>query len=328
MSQKIDELLRKRQELVVGAFLGAGILGLIFTAIWTLWSMGTFTKTYELNCIFKTQSAQSLSQDSTESPVMGINQGTSVLINGVKVGKVDSVVLAPSGDVRIKLEIEKKYQDHITSNSIATPIRERNVISDRVINISHGNGGKILVDGDELRAEPSRDIEGFITQARLLLKEVENLVYLGDTLIRMMRRPNSTIGALIASDEVYKKINQSLDQLNQLGQGGIVTVTQINQNTPALLKNARAIADNLQDLTNQGKKTLGKTDQLLEKGGTLLGSGDSLAKGAQPLLKSLDSILQQSGNTLKKVDTTLLKSGHVLDSVSIPWLLFRKQNPK
>lgn len=270
MNQRIDDLLRKRQELVVGAFIGAGLLGIVFVLIWTLWSMGTFTKTYTLNCIFKTQTAQNLSKDSTESPVMGINQGTSVLINGVTVGKVDSVILENNGDVRIKLEIQKRFQEHITSNSIATPIRERNVISDRVINIIHGNGGQILADGALLRAEPSKDIEGFITQARLLLQEVENLVHLGDTLLRMTGNPKNTIGALIASDAIYNKLDKNLNLLERISQGGLVTLQSVNQSAPEIMRNALLLSRDLQKISAQGKNTLGQASNLLSKGDTLL----------------------------------------------------------
>lgn len=327
MSQKIDELLRKRQELVVGAFLGAGLLGIVFTALWTFWSMGTFTKTYSLNCIFKAQTAQSLSKDSTESPVMGINQGTSVLINGVTVGKVDSVVLEKNGDVRIKLEIQWKFREHITSNSVATPIRERNVISDRVINISHGKGGNVLADGAELRADPSRDIEGFITQARLLLMEVENLVHMGDTLIRMIGDPKSTIGALIASDAIYNKLDKNLDLLTRISNGGVITMDAVNKNAPEIMKNATKLSQDLQSLTTKSHAALGKASTILDKGDSLLTHSDSLAMGTKPLLRQIDSLLRQSGYTLKRLDTTLGKTDHVLDSVSLPWLLFRKRNP-
>lgn len=323
MNQRIDDLLRKRQELVVGAFLGAGFLGLVFVFIWTLWSMGSFTKTYTLNCVFRAQQAQELAKDSTESPVMGINQGTSVLINGVTVGKVDSVILETNGDVRIKLEIQKRYQEHITSNSVATPIRERNVISDRVINIIHGNGGTMLADGQLLRAEPSRDIEGFISQARLLLQEVENLVHLGDTLIRMTGNPKNTIGALIASDAVYKKLDKNLDLLTKISEGGLLTLQNVNQNAPEIMRNALQLSRELQTISKQSQSTLGQASLLLNKGDTLITQGNQIAKGTAPLLHQIDSLLRQSGYTLKKVDTTLNKSGHVLDSLSVPWLLFR-----
>ncbi len=89
----------------------------------------------------------------------GMSRGAKVLLNGVQVGTVEAVRLDLS-DTKVVLELSLKhrYAALIRRTSAAYFKRDRNVVSDRVLNIEKGDpSAPQLLPGDTLKLGPPQD---------------------------------------------------------------------------------------------------------------------------------------------------------------------------
>ena len=95
--------------------------------------------------------------------VDGLAIGAPVSINGVEVGNVDSITIAPSRgnqppvpdrSVEVVMRINRNFRDYIRTDSYATLLTE-GFLGNRVVSIQRGYTGQVLGDGQEL---PGKDI--------------------------------------------------------------------------------------------------------------------------------------------------------------------------
>jgi phospholipid/cholesterol/gamma-HCH transport system substrate-binding protein len=302
MAKRISQTARQHIHLLVGAFLGVAAILFAMAAVMTLANKGVFTPTYPLYCVFKANNDSLVT-----SAVMGLSRGTSVQVNGVEVGKVDSVLLLQDGSVKLRLTILEKYQAHITANSVAYPVRDRNIISDRVLFISHGSGSRMLEAGETIIATSPRDLETLLDQTRILLNQVQFLVQAGDSLLRMAGNPKTTVGALIASDSLYRQLMTTLKNADEVGDQAQELAAKVSDAAPELIERTQKLQSEIQAVSRRSLVTLDKLDSLLVH-------SDSLAVQSRPLLKPAEQIL-------RKGQVELDKSGELIDGVKSHWLL-------
>jgi phospholipid/cholesterol/gamma-HCH transport system substrate-binding protein len=145
---------------------------------------------------------------------VGMRPGADVLFNGVKIGQVESLNLlgnsahdVSQGKVVLNLTLDRKFQEFITNRSVAFALRDKNLVSDRVVNIeTQGPGGTVLKDGDTILVSNSRDIETVLTGLTALMGKMDQLINSIDQVVVMSKDPNTTVGAMLGSRELYDRL--------------------------------------------------------------------------------------------------------------------------
>jgi phospholipid/cholesterol/gamma-HCH transport system substrate-binding protein len=166
--------------------------------------------------------------------VSGLANGAPVRLDGVEVGNVESIKIAPrTGNVardkvrniEVVLRVAKKYQSDILTDSETSLITE-GLLGNEYVEVSRGFTGVPLKDGEEVHGS-----------AGLALKEVmargadtlQNLQALSDTIAELIdgvKQGKGTLGKLINDQEAYNHLN------NILAKGEvIVTNVQAGQGT-------------------------------------------------------------------------------------------------
>jgi phospholipid/cholesterol/gamma-HCH transport system substrate-binding protein len=203
--------------------------------------------------------------------VSGLANGAPVRLDGVEIGNVESIRIAPrTGNVardkvrniEVVLRVAKKYQDDIMTDSTTTLITE-GLLGNEYVEVTRGFTGVPLKDGEEVRGS-----------AGLALKEVmargadtlQNLQALSDTiqeLIDGVKQGKGTLGKLITDQEAYNHLNNILAKGEvivanvQAGQGTLGKLVASDEMYNKVDKSLDSVNVILTDVRSQ-KGTIGK----------------------------------------------------------------------
>ncbi|MGA2589686.1 MAG: MlaD family protein [Bryobacteraceae bacterium] len=179
----------------------------------------------------------------------GLEADADVLLNGVKIGKVDWVQLShlkdPNRAVEARLTIESEFLPHIPEDSV-TGIDSANLLGDEYINITMGKSPHPVQRDGVLRYRPATnllqniDLRQFDAQLRII-----------DQTIQDIQNGKGPLGQFVASDQLYtdvlagiRKIEKSLaavaDTNSQMGQ-----ILYSAQTYDELRKSIRQVDDKL-----------------------------------------------------------------------------------
>jgi phospholipid/cholesterol/gamma-HCH transport system substrate-binding protein len=240
--------------------------------------------------------------------VAGLQQGAPVDLDGLAVGNVQSLSLTPhpadrSHSVTIVLQVEKKYQDQIRSDSAAS-LETQGLLGDRYVTISRGLTGSVIPNNGILPTREAKGMQEVISESGDLMVTMNDLASdLRDT-IDSINRGNGSLGKFVKDPALYNHIDETVQKVDaiaasvQQGQGSLgklvvsddlytkadsaigkvddaMTAVHNQQGTlgkivydPALYDHIRGIAQNGDALLTDvraGKGTLGKlaTDDTL-----------------------------------------------------------------
>lgn len=140
---------RLNVEVVVGLFVLVGLLSFAYLTI----KLGDRSimgpSTYTLDARF--------------SSVAGLKDGAVVQVAGVKVGKVNNIILDKEGyEALVSMQIEQGVE--LQEDSIAS-VRSESLLGGKLVSISPGGAEEILGDGDEIiETESSVSLEELISK--------------------------------------------------------------------------------------------------------------------------------------------------------------------
>src|SRR5205085_4850787 len=143
----------------------------------------------------------------------GVASGSPVRVEGINVGKVESVGLSgstnPDRIVKITMSIERKSLSSITADSTAQ-IASDTAIADKYVAISAGTSpGHIPADGEvPLKREEellkTGDIEQFQKQINAL-----------DAVIADIEQGKNRVGEFVQGDEMYRSLLQRIVEIER-----------------------------------------------------------------------------------------------------------------
>jgi phospholipid/cholesterol/gamma-HCH transport system substrate-binding protein len=216
----------------------------------------------------------------------GLASGSVVRVNGIDVGKIQSVALSGSNQadriVRLTLQIESQYLPSIPAGSYAQ-IETETAIGDKYINITRGTGGGSTPPNATIpfRAQPellkTLDLEQFTKQLRAvsaLLDDIEQgrnptgQLLLTDDLynrarseiagferdIENLQKPNNPIGKWLYTDRDYRRIHDQVLMFDrtladiQSGRNSLGKMLATNAEYDALMKSAQDLRQSIQQL--------------------------------------------------------------------------------
>jgi phospholipid/cholesterol/gamma-HCH transport system substrate-binding protein len=134
----------------------------------------------------------------------GLSQGSPVRVDGIGVGKVETVELSGSNEplrvVRVSLKVDRDWLDSITVDSTAQASSDT-MVGDKFVDIASGTSPQHIEPGGELKFKgtpelmKSIDLSQFEVQVRSISKLLDD--------IEGARTP---LGQFIAGDELYKQL--------------------------------------------------------------------------------------------------------------------------
>ena len=299
--------LRRHRNLLTGFFVASALITFVVLLSTLLHKKGVFELRYTLSAVFENG--------------VGLRQGADVLFNGVKIGRVDAVNLAgeggtsPLGKVVLDLDIDRKYQEFITRRSVAFALRDKNLVSDRVINIETlAPGGAVLQGGDTMAVSESRDIETVLSGLTRLMGKMDVLINSIDEIVVMTKDPNSTVGAMLGSRELYDRLLKGVNQVDTAVGEGRQVLNQVKLLGDTVNSSLGAFLARADTTSTKMVKTAEEVEKLSVHANVLADQGETI-------LKRMDQIMLQGSGKMEQ-------AGDLMDAVSRLWFIRGKLEAK
>lgn len=288
--------LRDFNNLLVGVLLAVSFAVIAVTGLLTLQHMEVFREKYSLKMVLKQN--------------IGINIGTKVKVNGVEVGKISELELMEDGQVRLTLQIAKQYENHITTTSIAYPTRDQNIISDRIIMVTHGAGGEPLLEGMQIAAGQAQDLETLVLSATALMGRLDGMMDKVDTILNLVVDTNRTLGAMLSKRDLYDKVDRLVDVVDRAGASALHLMDTLDGAISPLMVVVDTLMADVSTIARRGVGTMEKVDGLLGSVDGMVDRLDLMLGAADGLLVSGEEKLERADDLLKSIsDMWFIRSG-------------------
>jgi len=196
---KTREQQERRHEIQVGLMIVIGIVIIVFVIFAVGRQKGILEERYQLIVYM--------------ARVNGLQTGAPVRLNGVRVGSVTGVDFTKdyeNQDIRVTLEILKRVQGRIRTNSIAY-IGTLGLLGDKFVSITMGTTDHpILKDGDILMGTDPIDVEKLINESVSTFDELKKTTVLLKEISDKINRGKGTLGLLVNDPALYHSLNNSL----------------------------------------------------------------------------------------------------------------------
>jgi phospholipid/cholesterol/gamma-HCH transport system substrate-binding protein len=234
----------KSKKVAVGLFILAGFV--LFTiAIFVIGSKDNlFTPTFQIRSEFVS--------------VAGLKSGSSVRLNGIIVGKVETVEIQASDKVLVIMIIENSVREYIKNDSRVT-IGSDGLVGNKVVEITPGTPGAPGVEDNAMLAS-DKPIE--VQDIMIGLKESsENASDITKDLSEITSKVNDgqgTLGQLVNNDNLYNSVDStfrsfagSSSQMNILFAKINTTVDNVTVDVEQLTKQINAISTDFAEITRK-----------------------------------------------------------------------------
>jgi phospholipid/cholesterol/gamma-HCH transport system substrate-binding protein len=243
-------------ELRVGLFVLVGLL-ILAVAIFYVTGQGVLGPKYRVKTYLP--------------EVAGLATGAPVRLDGVEIGNVERITLAPRDrnkpldrmhNVEIVMRLDRRYQNDILTDSVATAVTE-GLLGNRYINIKRGYTGLPIKEGQTVPGTEEKAIKEVVERSADVLANLQALSQEVQDLIAGVQHGRGTLGKLLTDEQAYKHLNSILakgDEIATAVQSGQGTVGKLVMNDETANKVDKAIDQLntiLADLRAQ-KGTLGK----------------------------------------------------------------------
>ena len=249
------------RELRVGLLVLGSILILVFLILNASGDINPFSKKLHLRARF--------------ADANGLREGSEVRLAGVRVGKVDKILLlTPSSEpnaARVEAQMTingtidgRPANDRIRTDSTAQQASPSLLGNEMLINITPGTAiGQPVADNAILPSSSSNTVNDFATSGTDLAQRLSKLSDEINGMVRDVKDGKGTMGRLFSDEALYNNLNATIreteDVLRQIRSGSGSAGRFIND--PELYNNANTIANQLrliaEDLRS-GRGTAGK----------------------------------------------------------------------
>lgn len=151
----------------------------------------------------------------------GMAEGSPVRLNGILIGKLDTVRLSGSRDpkrtVEIVMEVQERFLPEIPDDSVAS-VAASNLLGDKFINISKGpnRNGRHVQPNAELRSLEAQDIPELMAQSAQLLASLQTIVKRVDAMLGDIEAGRGNIGKFLRDEELYGRLNAIASTMEHL----------------------------------------------------------------------------------------------------------------
>lgn len=196
----------------------------------------------------------------------GLKVGAPVNLDGVTVGSVTSIRLAPERKltpVEVIMKVSQKFQPMLKSDAKSS-LDTIGVLGDTVVDInSKFATGPPIQDGGELKTTESPSLTDVIKSSQGTIEQLDTILAQVNDLINKLSSGNGSIAQLINNPSLYNKAVATLNQLQGIANtvnNGNGTIGKLMQD-PTLYNRFNDAADHLQHISaelDSGQGTMGK----------------------------------------------------------------------
>src|SRR6266567_885064 len=248
-------------ELRVGILVLASIAVLIFLILNASGDINPFARKLHLKARF--------------GDANGLRDGSEVRLAGVRVGKVDRIVLLPPSDTpnAPRVEAQMTIDNTIDGRPASERIRQDSTAqqgspsllgNEMLINISPGTAlGQPVKDYDILPSSSSNTVNDFATSGTDLAQRLSKLSDQMSLIVKDVQEGKGTVGRLFSDEALYNNLNATVRETEDVmrlirsgngSAGRFVNDPALYNNTNEIVLQMKALA---QDLRN-GRGTAGK----------------------------------------------------------------------
>ena len=307
--------LHRHRNLLAGFFVFTALVTFIVSLVVLFHKKGVFELQYTLSAVFENG--------------VGLRPGADVLFNGVKIGRVESVNLlgkggidVSSGKVVLNLLIDRRFQDFITSRSVAFALRDKNLVSDRVVNIETlGLGGVILKGGDTLAVSNSRDIESVLSGLTKLMGKMDQLINSIDEIVVKSKDPSTTVGAMLGSRELYDRLLDGVNNVDTAVTEGRKVMARVQHLADTLDVGLGGLMARADTTSVKLVKTAEQAERLSVQANVLAGQGEIILRRMDQMMLQGSGRIDQAGDLMDAVSQLWFIKGKLAKKGEYPLLL-------
>jgi phospholipid/cholesterol/gamma-HCH transport system substrate-binding protein len=266
-------------ELRVGLFVLAGAM-LIVVVIFYVTGAGALGPKYRLHTYLP--------------EVDGLTVGAPVRVDGVEVGNVEKIVIAPatpgqkpapSKSIEVDMRIRKSAQDYIRTDSTAGLITE-GLLGNRYVDIDRGFVGPALKNDQEIPGREEKALKEVVERSADLMQDLSSISKQAGSILTDIRAGRGSLGKFLVDPEAYNRINKSLGNLDQFMsdvEAGKGTLGQLATNEE-MYNRVNSVAgrlDNFLNAVQTQQGTIGKLvydSQIHDSAKKLLDNGNTLVE--------------------------------------------------
>ncbi len=157
----------------------------------------------------------------------GLAQGSPVRVDGISVGKVDTVDLSGSNDphrvVRVSMRVDRDRLDSITADSTAQTTSDT-LVGDKFVDITSGVSADHLPPGGEIKFKGSTELMKSID-----LAQFQQSVKSVEALLDDIEQGRTPLGQFIAGDQLYNQLRDKIRGLQDSMHAATNTAGAIGQ---------------------------------------------------------------------------------------------------
>jgi len=265
--------------------------------------------------------------------VEGLTIGAPVRVDGVEVGNVDSIKIAPPApvgekpdrnhNIEVVMRVDKRFKDNITTESRASLVTE-GFLGNRYVTISRGYAGASVAPQGVVPGGEEVAMKDVVERGADLVENLGALSKDAQDLLGGLKKGRGSLGKLLTDDELYNHLNASVTRLDQM-----MNTTQEGKNSLGKLFASDEMYNRVNEMVNrmddvlqqiqQQKGTFGKlvydpsvydnAKQFIDKANAFMADVRA-GKGSLGKLSTDDKLydnLRDSAESLKEITDKLSK---------------------
>lgn len=219
----------------------------------------------------------------------GLVEGAPVSLGGVHVGNVSELSINPQArtpdqNIEVDMQIFKRYQQWIRTNSTAT-LDTQGALGNRFVSISRGTPpSAVIPNGGMVPGVPASTIPALLEHANALLDNVNGLATDLRSISDQIHSGKGTLGQLLYDDRMYNRLNDTVNRADDM-----MARLQSGQGTAGKLLTS-------DDLYNRANDSISRVDSLLA--GVQSGKGTLGKLVTDPTLYNNANSFLAKGNTV------------------------------
>jgi phospholipid/cholesterol/gamma-HCH transport system substrate-binding protein len=156
--------------------------------------------------------------------VDGLTLGAPVRVDGVEVGNVEKITIAPPNpgvpftkerNIEVVLRLQKTFQDYVRSDSFASLVTE-GLLGNRYVDIDRGYVGRVLENNDEIPGRQEKELKEMVEQSADLIESLNSIARQANAVLLDVRNGKGSLGKFMVDEAAYNHLNHSLQSVDNM----------------------------------------------------------------------------------------------------------------